>query len=125
MYIVKRKDRLFVHYGIFISNDKVIHYASETNNMFSHNQCVRVSTLNEFSINRRITLYEIKNNISFDEIYYRAYLFSQNGKKYNVFNNNCVSFILSILDNKRNIGFIEMIIWVIKYHFHNPNKITV
>ena len=119
MYIVKRKDKLFVHYGLYITNDMIFHYASLTNNMFAHNQSVRVSSLNEFSMNRKISLYEIDNKISFYDIVSRAYMFSQNGRKYSIFNNNCISFILAILNNKRYINFMEMFTWIIKLHSSN------
>lgn len=115
MYLIKRKDKFFTHVGLFVNEDTILHYASKTNNMFSKNQEVRISTLKEFSNGRKVFWSALNETIDYKVIQQNANLFKNNGKKYNFLTNNCISFILSCLHGENTISIYEMIKGMIKY----------
>lgn len=108
MYLIKRKDKLFTHVGLYIDEYTIFHYASKTNDMFSTDQDVRISPLSEFSNGRKIFKIELDENIDLKTIYQRAQVFKNNGRRYNILTNNCISFVLSCLYGKSKVSIYSM-----------------
>lgn len=121
VYILARKDKLFYHFGVLVNDDKVIHFASKTNNMFAGDQIVRVDQIEDFAIGREIKkVYEILEHSS-DEIINRAKEYWGNSKKYSLNSNNCILFILWCLKVSESRNFITVVKYYLIYRFKMYN----
>ncbi len=113
--IVTRKDRLITHFGIQLSSGNVLHFASKTNNMFAGNQIVRNDSFDEFAIQRRVkVLYRIKD-VDEAVILKRSAEYYGNRKQYSLRYNNCITFILWCLQEKRNYGVFFVPIYYVRH----------
>ena len=115
MYLLKRKDKVFTHVGLYVDDHTILHYGSKTNNMFAGDHEVQISSLAAFANGRKVTRKRIEENVELGTLYVRVEKIKSNKKKYNIFANNCISFILMCLYGREEISFAEMIKGMLKY----------
>lgn len=113
--IIMRKDKLYYHFGIMVEADRVLHYASKTNNMFKHNQVVRDDTLRGFSNDRKAIVVYHLTEADIEKIKQRAVHCYGIGRRYGLLSNNCITFILWCLTGDRECNFTD----VIKYYIRS------
>ena len=94
MYVIKRKDRLFTHVGIYVNDDYVIHFSSLTNNFLGRDKCVRISTLNSFALSRKTKIVGEPLPCTMEELESRVLFFQNNYGDYHFITNNCYTFLL-------------------------------
>lgn len=113
--VIGRKDKFFYHFGIMIDNNKVLHFASKTNDMFARDQQVKKESLEEFSNGRKVEIvYEVPR-VREDIIETRAESYWGNNMKYSLRSNNCILFVLWCLHAKIRQEFGIVVQYYIKY----------
>lgn len=110
MDLILRKDKVFVHSGIVVDG-LVYHFSSINNSFFDVNKQIRCNTVDEFSRNRPIRLYNLPecNEDSLKRLYY----FKNFHKKYNLIFNNCYSLVLFCI--KGRYSFFNLLKFCFKY----------
>lgn len=109
MYLITRKDRLFTHIGIYLNESQIIHFSSKTNSLIKNDKIVKYDDLKHFSRNRCIKLVEIKSNFTEADIIHSAHQFYGKYLKYHIIKNNCYSFVLWCLYQKRGTSLKDIL----------------
>lgn len=96
IYLIKRWGKIFIHVGIYIDDSIIYHYATMRNDILTGRHIVQQSTIKEFAQNRKIE-YCYLQNIEEKILIQRIENFKLERKPYNLFTNNCITFVLYCL----------------------------
>lgn len=119
MKLIIRKDKIFTHIGIYLDDTMILHYSSKTNNFFRNDKIVKCNNIEEFKRERKVKLIECKREICIEELRQSAKIFIQRQEAYHIIKNNCYTFVLWCLYQKRRTSLKDIL------HFANSYNIPI
>ena len=111
-FIIRRKWKLLFHLGILMNDSTVAHFASSSCNFMNRDQTIKISSVEEFSMDRNTVRVAIPLAVH-DVAHSRIETFRKGQSKYNFFTNNCITFVIFCAYGRRCTLF-EMIEFIFR-----------
>lgn len=116
MKLIIRKDKVFTHIGIYLDDTMILHYSSKTNNFFRNDKIVKCNNIEEFKRDRKIKLIKCKKKVYIEELKRAIEIFIDRQEDYHIIKNNCYTFVLWCLYQKRQTSLRDILYFANNYN---------